>query len=206
PGHRAVPAEDAAPGGPPGRPLGTGAGAPWSTSTGLTGLGLPWGAEADPAADARATADGSDGLDGAVPADGRNSLYRFGLSGAVAECGPELSSPEGVEAQTCVMTEGRDTWARTYYRNATGEPLVAALTLMRPDGRTVQVHCPMAAKDDPGACETPRAPRAPRAPGGTAAHHPPYGPRGTAPTAVAEIASADWERLLLRSGSYADRP
>ena len=38
-----------------------------------------------------------------------------------ARCGPELTSPDGIEAQTCVLTQGEDTWARTYYRNATGE-------------------------------------------------------------------------------------
>ncbi|MGW7362164.1 hypothetical protein ACWGI8_01765 [Streptomyces sp. NPDC054841] len=71
-------------------------------------------------------------------------------------CGPELSSPEGVEAQTCVLTEGPDVWVRTYYRNATGEPLSAALSLMGPGGRTVQTHCGIEAGDEPAACETPR--------------------------------------------------
>ncbi|MFJ9739354.1 hypothetical protein [Streptomyces sp. NPDC101166] len=73
-----------------------------------------------------------------------------------ARCGPELSSPEGVEAQTCVLTQGEDTWARTYYRNSTGRALNAVLSFMGPHGRTVQTRCAVGADDEPGACETPR--------------------------------------------------
>ncbi|MET8681155.1 hypothetical protein ABZW18_27165 [Streptomyces sp. NPDC004647] len=126
-------------------------------------------------------------------------VHELGLSGLsdrqrrMAECGPELTSPEGVEAQTCVLSEGRDTWARTYYRNLTGSTLRAVLTQMRPDGRTVQVHCTLEAGDDPGACETPRTP------GGAAGQDSAGESRSHG--AVAEIASADSERLLLRSGS-----
>ncbi|GAA0352170.1 hypothetical protein GCM10010319_31610 [Streptomyces blastmyceticus] len=103
-------------------------------------------------------------------------------------CGPELAAPEGVEAQTCVLRQGADTWARTYYRNATGGPLTAVLTLMDPEGRTVEVQCRMGPSDDPDGCETPHAPtvRDPR--------------ERDAYSAVAEIAGADG-RLLLRSGS-----
>ncbi|WP_017240478.1 hypothetical protein [Streptomyces sp. SS] len=107
----------------------------------------------------------------------------------VTRCGPELASPEGVEAQTCVLSEGPDVWARTYYRNAAGQDLDAFLTLMAPGGRTVQVSCPVPAQDEPGTCETP-----------------PERGRGaaTAYTAVAEFAGtgegADTP-LLLRSGS-----
>ncbi|MEU5417637.1 hypothetical protein ACFY1P_15655 [Streptomyces sp. NPDC001407] len=103
-------------------------------------------------------------------------------------CGPELAAPEGVEAQTCVLRQGSDTWARTYYRNATGGPLTAVLTLMDPTGRTVEVECRMGPSDDPGGCETPhgRTVRDPR--------------QRDAYSAVAEIAAADG-RMLLRSGS-----
>ncbi|MEU9980327.1 hypothetical protein [Streptomyces sp. NPDC050856] len=116
-------------------------------------------------------------------------------SAATARCGPELASPHGVEAQTCVLTEGPDTWARTYYRNATGGGLTAVLTQMGPGGRTVQTRCAVPADDEPGTCETPR--EATRGPAG-------------AYTAVAEFAAsggragsvADAESpLLLRSGS-----
>ncbi|TJZ50276.1 hypothetical protein FCH28_23580 [Streptomyces piniterrae] len=101
-------------------------------------------------------------------------------------CGPELASPQGIEAQTCVLAERGLTWARTYYRNPTGAPLRAVLTLLRPDGRTIQVHCEVAAEDVPGMCETPT--------GATVRKDRlPYG-------AVAEIADAAGERLLLRSG------
>ncbi|MEH6379305.1 hypothetical protein V7793_33945, partial [Streptomyces sp. KLMMK] len=119
-----------------------------------------------------------------------------------ARCGPELTSPEGVEAQTCVLEQGNETWARTYYRNATGAPLRAVLTLMGPDGRTVQVHCRTTASDDPDGCETPRA-RTVRAGSGEAARSgraAEDGLGGDPYEAVAEIASADG-RLLLRSGS-----
>ncbi|GHB02784.1 hypothetical protein ACIQRS_26845 [Streptomyces termitum] len=107
----------------------------------------------------------------------------------VARCGPELASPEGVEAQTCVLAEGPDVWARTYYRNATGRPIDAILTLLAPGGRTVQVRCAGFAGDEPGTCETPREPGA----GAARAH-----------AAVAEFARTDGgggAALLLRSGS-----
>ncbi|WP_225801211.1 hypothetical protein [Streptomyces sp. NK15101] len=107
----------------------------------------------------------------------------------VTRCGPELVSPEGAEAQTCVLSEERDVWARTYYRNATGRRFDAFLTLMGPGGRTVQVSCQVPAQDEPGTCETPRE----RARGAVAAY-----------TAVAEFAGAgegDTTPLLLRAGS-----
>ncbi|MFI1394567.1 hypothetical protein [Streptomyces sp. NPDC020681] len=108
---------------------------------------------------------------------------------ATARCGPELASPEGVEAQTCMLTEAGDTWARTYYRNATGEELSSVLTLMAPGGRTLQINCVVEPGDEPGICETPREPT-----------------RGvtTQYSAVAEFASAEDAGegpLLLRSGS-----
>ncbi|MFM9369029.1 hypothetical protein [Streptomyces sp. Da 82-17] len=119
-------------------------------------------------------------------------LSGLGLA-ASAQCGPELASPEGVEAQTCVLAQAGDAWARTYYRNATGEQLRAVLTLMGPGGRTVQMHCAVGAGDEPGACETPREPA--RA-------------EPSAYTAVAEFAAPEGaggkeaERpLLLRAGS-----
>ncbi|MFS4096845.1 hypothetical protein [Streptomyces sp. AF1A] len=82
-------------------------------------------------------------------------LLGLGLATA-ARCGPELGSPEGMEAQTCVLTQGSDTWARTYYRNATGEALDSVLSLMGPGGRTVQTRCATGADDEPATCETPR--------------------------------------------------
>lgn len=103
----------------------------------------------------------------------------------IAQCGPELSSPAGLEAQTCVLEQSHETWGRTYYRNATGGPLSGVLSLMAPDGSTVQAPCDMPASDDPGACETPHAT--------TVRGHGSY-------AAVAEIASAKGN-LLLRSGS-----
>lgn len=113
-------------------------------------------------------------------------LLGLGLATA-ARCGPELSSPDGIEAQTCVLTQGEDTWARTYYRNATGDQLKSALSLMGPGGHAVQMTCVVGAEDDPGACETPRE----RTTGGVGAY-----------TAVAEFArSAGSGPVLLRSGS-----
>ncbi|MFC7259025.1 hypothetical protein [Streptomyces lutosisoli] len=123
-----------------------------------------------------------------TPAPTRSPLLLgLGLATA-ARCGPELSSPDGVEAQTCVLTQGEDTWARTYYRNATGDELSSVLSLMGPGGRTVQMNCAVGAEDDPGACETPRE----RTTGDVGAY-----------TAVAEFAKGAGSRgpLLLRSGS-----
>ncbi|MFF1639160.1 hypothetical protein ACFVXA_16230 [Streptomyces sp. NPDC058246] len=114
-------------------------------------------------------------------------LLGLGLATAV-RCGPELSSPDGIEAQTCVLKQGEDTWARTYYRNATGDELDSVLSLMGPGGRTVQMNCAVGAEDDPGVCETPRE----RTTGDVGAY-----------TAVAEFAKGTGDRgpLLLRSGS-----
>ncbi len=110
-----------------------------------------------------------------------------GMPQTSARCGPELSSPAGVEAQTCVLAGPADTWARSYYRNATGEELLAVLTLMGPGGRTVQINCPVGAEDQPGMCETPRE--------ATAGESDAY-------TAVAEFAGPNVDDpLLLRSGS-----
>ncbi|WP_234491105.1 hypothetical protein [Streptomyces sp. MBT33] len=82
-------------------------------------------------------------------------LLGLGLATA-ARCGPSLTSSDGIEAQTCVLTQGEDTWARTYYRNTTGDALDAVLSLMGPGGRTVQTNCAVGAEDEPGMCETPR--------------------------------------------------
>ncbi|MGA4849935.1 hypothetical protein ACOBQB_28225 [Streptomyces sp. G5(2025)] len=113
--------------------------------------------------------------------------------GATTEtrCGPELSSPDGIEAQTCVLTQGHDTWARTYYRNVTGDDLDAVLTVMGPDARTVQTHCAVDAGDEPGTCETPHERSA-----GEAAEY----------SAVAEFAADEPGPLLLRSGSNSASP
>ncbi|MFG3247946.1 hypothetical protein [Streptomyces sp. NPDC048187] len=108
-----------------------------------------------------------------------------------ARCGPELTSPAGVEAQTCVLTRGAETWARTYYRNATGGPVESMLSLMGPDGRTVRTHCAVGADDAPGTCETPPDRSRGAAGGGLAGY-----------SAIAEFASrAGYGPLLLRAGS-----
>ncbi|MFD0393989.1 hypothetical protein ACFQ3Z_23155 [Streptomyces nogalater] len=87
-----------------------------------------------------------------------------------------------------MLTRGEGTWARTYYRNATGRSLDSLLSLMGPDGRTVQTRCATTGTDDePATCETPRE----RIRGGPYAY-----------TAVTEFAARDGDgALLLRSGS-----
>lgn len=112
---------------------------------------------------------------------------------AVERCGPALTSRDGIEAQTCVLTENGDTWGRTYYRNASGEELRSVLSLMGPGGRTVQSHCTVRDGAEPGSCETPRE----RTAGKPARYW-----------AVAEFAgSADGTGpLLLRSGSNSAAP
>ncbi|MFF4270632.1 hypothetical protein [Streptomyces sp. NPDC001536] len=121
-------------------------------------------------------------------ADPTSSPWLLGLGLATAaRCGPELTSPEGIEAQTCVLTQGEETWARTYYRNATGDGLESVLSFMGPGGRTVQMRCAVGADDEPGTCETPRE----RTQGEPGAY-----------TAVAEFAGRGGQGpLLLRSGS-----
>ncbi|MFF9198875.1 hypothetical protein ACF09L_27100 [Streptomyces sp. NPDC014779] len=135
-------------------------------------------------------------VEGAEGTEATESAEGTGRTGdaSVTRCGPELASPDGVEAQTCVVAEGPDTWARTYYRNATGQELDAVLTLMAPAGRTVQVRCAIAARDEPGTCETPRE----RGRGAADAY-----------TAVAEFAGTGEQGnapLLLRSGSNTAEP
>ncbi|MFF2504412.1 hypothetical protein ACFVTY_13690 [Streptomyces sp. NPDC058067] len=140
---------------------------------------------------AGATAGDTSGSDAHGQPAGTSLLAGLGI-GTAARCGPELSSPDGIEAQTCVLTQGRETWARTYYRNATGSPLSSVLTLMAPAGRTVQMHCAVGAQDEPGTCDTPRE----RTAGGAGDY-----------SAVAEFAGAgDEGPLLLRSGSNAAGP
>lgn len=134
--------------------------------------------------------EGADGKtnDGGDAEDPARSQLLLGLGLATAtHCGPELTSPDGIEAQTCVLTQGDETWARTYYRNATGRELSSVLSMMGPGGRTVRMHCVVGAEDEPGACETPRE----RTRGEMGAY-----------TAVAEFAAPDGSGpLLLRSGS-----
>lgn len=149
-------------------------------------------------APAREPAEGPAGASAEEPA----GAWAEGPAGASAEepadvparasrCGPELSSPDGVEAQTCVLTEGAETWARTYYRNVTGGDLAAILTMMGPGARTVRMHCAVGAGDEPGVCETPRE----RSAGAMAAY-----------SAVAEFAAGEAGALLLRSGSNSAGP
>ncbi|MFE5738976.1 hypothetical protein [Streptomyces celluloflavus] len=158
------------------------------------------GRDADAGADRRGdAADSARAEDGSAPtgrprtaaapdrhpplrADGRRTV----------RCGPELASPQRIEAQTCVLAEGGRTWAGTYYRNPTGDPLRAVLTLLRPDRSSVQVHCELAAADGPGVCETPAAATVGSA--GARQDRWPY-------DAVAEFSDAAGERLLLRAGS-----
>ncbi|MEU9142388.1 hypothetical protein [Streptomyces sp. NPDC048349] len=109
-----------------------------------------------------------------------------------SRCGPELSSPHGVEAQTCVLVAEGRTWGRSYYRNTSGRGLDAVLTLMGPAGRTVQIRCAVGAGDEPGLCETPKD--------DSAGEPDSY-------SAVAEFAVPDDEGpLLLRSGSNSPGP
>jgi hypothetical protein len=142
------------------------------------------------------------GAEGAIGAGGTDSASGTGDTRQTAHCGPRLASPGGLRAQTCTISEDGDTWARTYYRNATGERLSGMLSLMRPDGRTVQARCLVGAAETTGTCETPRERTVREA-------EEPY-------TAVAEFESGGAEgaegaegaggargaeRLLLRSGS-----
>ncbi|MFI6640343.1 hypothetical protein [Streptomyces sp. NPDC050504] len=172
---------------------------PLAASAGQAGSGSETGSGLDPVLDPLLGSGTSDAEPGR-PAEPAGSTAASAAPrapsrppfGPTSRCGPELTSPDGIEAQTCVLSEGRDTWARTYYRNTTGAELDSVLTLMAPAGRTVRVHCEVTAADEPGACETPREATA----GGAGAY-----------TAVAEFADATGEGpLLLRSGSNSAAP
>lgn len=127
------------------------------------------------------------------PGGGSGSAFTGSAGSAlwtVARCGPEPTSPEGVEGWTCVMADGHATWARSYYRNTTGDELRSVPTLMGPGGRTVETHCTVGSQDEPGDCET--------------RHRPSYGGPEEY-VAVAGYAdgggAADEAPPLLRSGS-----
>ncbi|NEB06308.1 hypothetical protein [Streptomyces sp. SID13726] len=148
---------------------------------------VPSAAESSPARQSAERPSGADDYKAPRPSATRSPLLLgLGLATA-ARCGPELTSPDGIEAQTCVLTQGAETWARTYYRNATGAALDAVLSLMGPGGRTVQMRCAVGADDEPDSCETPR--------GSTRGAPEDY-------SAVAEFAASPGTGpLLLRSGS-----
>ncbi|CAL9476812.1 hypothetical protein SUDANB58_02970 [Streptomyces sp. enrichment culture] len=120
-------------------------------------------ASAGPVSETRPQARGSSapsggGADGKAPGAGPSRTpSRLGLGAATAvRCGPELTSPGGIEARTCLLVQRGRTWARTHHRNATGGPLRLALSLTGPGGRTVRTHCAVGEADGPGTCETPR--------------------------------------------------
>jgi hypothetical protein len=163
-------------------------------------------AAAGPVGDGAGRVDGADRVrdDGAGAAPHRDAggpavpparpphLLGLGLATA-ARCGPSLTSPDGIEAQACVFTQGAETWARAYYRNTTGRALSTALSLLTPGGGAVRLTCAIGAEDEPGTCETPRR----RTDGEPGAYE-----------AVAEFArqgaagaAADGGALLLRVGS-----
>lgn len=108
---------------------------------------------------------------------------------AVADklCG-KAAEVQGVRAQTCVEREGNEVWARVYYRNASAEPLMLVLGMVRPGAGagSLQMTCDIDAKSGDGQCDTPRL-------------------RTDQPlsawSAVAEIATADGSRKVLRSGT-----
>ncbi|MFJ3161635.1 hypothetical protein [Streptomyces kanasensis] len=171
------------------RPVpGTAADARPATGTGTgASVGAPDGAGSDGAAPDASGGSGRKGTPARRMTETDDPSEAAG-AGRVTRCGPALVSPQGVDAQTCVVADGAATWARTYYRNTGGEELRAILSLMGPAGRTVRTHCVVPAVDEPGTCETPRE-----------------GGRGGVEeyTAVAEFAAGgDPESpLLLRSGS-----
>ncbi|MDI2131893.1 hypothetical protein [Yinghuangia seranimata] len=127
---------------------------------------------------------------GATPAASASTPPAPAASAPVSNalCGKAVEVPGGVRAQTCVEREGGEIWARVYYRNPTRDPLLLVLSLLRPDAGTVQIRCTIDAAAGDGQCETPRL-------------------RSDEPlsawSAVAEIATADGSRKVLRSGTAA---
>ncbi|MFI9649683.1 hypothetical protein ACIHAA_25745 [Streptomyces sp. NPDC052040] len=130
--------------------------------------------------------------DAKQPVAARSPLLTGFADATAVRCGSPVSTRTGIEAQTCVLTRGRDIWARTYYRNSLDRALSSVLDLMAPYGDSVEMHCVVGAAEGPGVCETPRQVLM-GDPGGW--------------TAVAEFARRDGDGpLLLRSGSERDRP
>ncbi|NEB11157.1 hypothetical protein G3I32_20325 [Streptomyces coelicoflavus] len=183
-GDGKAPASGAEPGTWPGAEPGAGSG------TGTTGTASGSGVVGSGSESGAGSGSESGGADRGAPETGpARSPLPPGLALA-ARCGPELTSPAGVEAQTCVLARGAQTWARTYYRNVTGGPLESVLSLMGPDGRSVRTRCAVSAEDAPGTCETPPDTGS-TARGGLAGY-----------TAIAEFARrAGYGPLLLRAGS-----
>ncbi|WP_240963927.1 hypothetical protein [Streptomyces sp. C1-2] len=147
-----------------------------------------------------------DAKEPAAPSSRSPHLLGLGLATA-ARCGPTLTSPEGVEAQSCVFTQGAETWARAYYRNTTGRALSTALSLLKPGGGAVRIDCAIGAEDEPGTCETPRQ-RTDGEPGGyEAVAEFARGAAGAAGAAAdaKDGAGADEGPLLLRVGSGSAR-
>ncbi|WP_327696279.1 hypothetical protein [Streptomyces sp. NBC_00459] len=139
------------------------------------------------------------------PADPADAPLLLGLGLATAaRCGPELTSPDGIEAQTCVLSQGEETWARTYYRNATGHALTSVLSLMGPDDHTVQLRCAVGAEDEPGVCETPRERTAGEPEAYTAVAE--FAAAGNSTGRAAGATDGGESPLLLRSGSNSGAP
>nr|WP_203602609.1 hypothetical protein [Streptomyces coelicoflavus] len=186
-GDGKAPASGAEPGARPGTETGAGSGtgAGTASGSGVVGYGSDSGSESG-----AGSGSGSGGADRVAPeTEPARSPLPPGPALA-ARCGPELTSPAGVEAQTCVLARDAETWARTYYRNVTGGPLESVLSLMGPDGRSVRTRCAVSAEDAPGTCETPPDTGS-TARGGLAGY-----------TAIAEFARrAGYGPLLLRAGS-----
>lgn len=135
------------------------AGTPGTADGGAPAAGAPEDAPVGEAPeDAPAERTGGPRPDGAArrAADGTGAAAPIPAR-RIERCGPELASPGGVEAQTCVMAEDGETWARAYYRNPTGAELTAVLSLMGPRGCAWEANCLPAEGDAPGTCETPRA-------------------------------------------------
>ncbi|MCF2526471.1 hypothetical protein [Yinghuangia soli] len=101
-------------------------------------------------------------------------------------CGKAVEVPGGIRAQTCVEREGTEVWGRVYYRNPTADPLLLVLGLLKPDGDTVEIRCTIEARAGEGQCETPRLRTDQALP---------------AWSAIAEMATADSSRKVLRSGT-----
>lgn len=148
--------------------------------------------DADRVRDSGAAAPHRDAEEPGAPPARSPHLLGLGLATA-ARCGPSLTSPDGVEAQTCVFTQGAETWARAYYRNTTGRALSTSLSLLKPGGGAVRITCAIGAGDEPGTCETPRQ----RTDGEPGAYE--------AMAEFARDAAADDGPLLLRVGSGSAR-
>lgn len=136
-------------------PSGTGSKGPSKRSSGATSKGSPQGSSR-PGLLSDIDRPGGHGKVGG-PGGGTGSAFAGSAGSAlrtVGRCGPEPISPRR-RKQICVLADGGATWARSYWRNTTGDELGSVRTLMGHGVRTAETRCTVESQDEPSDCEMP---------------------------------------------------